>query len=117
MESKKLLLGVNVIIEKGEFKGVTGFLQSMDVNVTHEIVRNNKNRELITFKSGDKIICRVVVNPENTISVPLEYLSGLQIKFRSGYLIELNKIYNEDCLDYFKLIPDNNIDLVITDPP
>lgn len=31
--------------------------------------------------------------------------------------IELNKIYNEDCLEGMKRIPDNSIDLVLTDPP
>ena len=32
-------------------------------------------------------------------------------------MIELNKIYNEDCLEGMKQIPDNSIDLVLTDPP
>ena len=32
-------------------------------------------------------------------------------------MIELNKIYNEDCLEGMKRIPDNIVDLVVTDPP
>jgi site-specific DNA-methyltransferase (adenine-specific) len=32
-------------------------------------------------------------------------------------MLELNKIYNEDCLDTMKCIPDNFVDLVITSPP
>ena len=32
-------------------------------------------------------------------------------------MIELNKIYNEDCLEGMKRIPDKSIDLIITDPP
>ena len=32
-------------------------------------------------------------------------------------MIEVNKIYNMDCLEGLKLIPDNSIDLVVTDPP
>lgn len=32
-------------------------------------------------------------------------------------MIELNKIYNEDCLDVMARIPDEYIDLVVTDPP
>lgn len=32
-------------------------------------------------------------------------------------MIELNRIYNEDCLLGMKRIPDNSVDLVITDPP
>ncbi len=32
-------------------------------------------------------------------------------------MLELNKIYNTDCLEGMKLIPDGSIDLVVTDPP
>ena len=32
-------------------------------------------------------------------------------------MLELNKIYNEDCLKGLKKIPDNSIDLVLIDPP
>jgi site-specific DNA-methyltransferase (adenine-specific) len=32
-------------------------------------------------------------------------------------LLELNRIYNMDCREGFKLIPDNSIDLIVTDPP
>ena len=32
-------------------------------------------------------------------------------------MIELNRIYNEDCLEGMKRIPDNTVDLVVTDPP
>jgi len=31
--------------------------------------------------------------------------------------IEFNKIYNMDCVEGMKYIPDNTIDLIITDPP
>lgn len=31
--------------------------------------------------------------------------------------MELNRIYNEDCLIGMKRIPDNSIDLIVTDPP
>ena len=32
-------------------------------------------------------------------------------------MIEMNKIYNMDCLDFMKQVPDNYFDLVLTDPP
>lgn len=32
-------------------------------------------------------------------------------------IIELNKIYNLDCLDYLRSMTDNSIDLIIADPP
>ena len=32
-------------------------------------------------------------------------------------MVELNKIYNEDCLEGMKRIEDNSIDLILTDPP
>ena len=31
--------------------------------------------------------------------------------------MELNRIYNEDCLEGMKRIPDKSIDLIVTDPP
>jgi len=32
-------------------------------------------------------------------------------------MLEINKIYNMDCLEGMKLIDDNSIDLIVTDPP
>ena len=32
-------------------------------------------------------------------------------------MIEINKIQCMDCLEYLKSIPDNYVDLVVTDPP
>lgn len=32
-------------------------------------------------------------------------------------MLELNKIYNEDCLETLKRIPDESVDLIIADPP
>ena len=32
-------------------------------------------------------------------------------------MIEVNKIYNADCMDILKELPDKSIDLVLTDPP
>lgn len=32
-------------------------------------------------------------------------------------MIEMNKIYNEDCLEGMKRIPDKSVDLILTDPP
>lgn len=32
-------------------------------------------------------------------------------------MIEVNKIYNMDCVEGMKLLPDNSIDLIITSPP
>ena len=31
--------------------------------------------------------------------------------------MELNKIYNIDCLEFMKEMADNSIDLILTDPP
>jgi DNA modification methylase len=36
---------------------------------------------------------------------------------RSLNLLEINKIYNMDCLEGLKLLPDNSIDSIVTDPP
>ena len=32
-------------------------------------------------------------------------------------MLEINKVYNMDCREGIKLLPDNSVDLVITDPP
>lgn len=32
-------------------------------------------------------------------------------------MIELNKIYNAECLEFMRSMPDNCVDLVVTDPP
>lgn len=32
-------------------------------------------------------------------------------------MTELDTIYNQDCLDGLKLLPDKSIDLILTDPP
>ena len=32
-------------------------------------------------------------------------------------MFELNRIYNEDCLEGMKRIPSGSVDLVLTDPP
>jgi len=43
------------------------------------------------------------------------------IEFRKKTLIErgieLNRIYNDDCLAFMKKLPDNSIDLIFADPP
>ena len=31
--------------------------------------------------------------------------------------LEINKIHNLDCLDGLKQLPDNSVDLIVTDPP
>lgn len=36
---------------------------------------------------------------------------------REVVLIELNKIYNTDCLEFMRSMPDSCVDLVVTDPP
>jgi len=32
-------------------------------------------------------------------------------------MIEINRIYNENCIDTLRRIPDNFVDLVVTSPP
>lgn len=42
---------------------------------------------------------------------------SLNIKGLAKQKGALNKIYNEDCLKFIRKIPDNSIDLILTDPP
>lgn len=32
-------------------------------------------------------------------------------------MLEINQIYNMDCLEGLKLLPDDSVDLIVTDPP
>ena len=32
-------------------------------------------------------------------------------------MLETNVIYNEDCIEGMKKLPDNSVDLILTDPP
>lgn len=36
---------------------------------------------------------------------------------RRKFLVELNKIYNEDCLEGMKKIPDGYVDMILCDLP
>ena len=36
---------------------------------------------------------------------------------KGGVIIETNKIYNMDCIDFMQSLPDNSVDLIISDPP
>ena len=51
----------------------------------------------------------------------MEICVGIVIKYlyiiMELYNMELNKIYNEDCLTGMKKLEDNSIDAIISDPP
>ena len=32
-------------------------------------------------------------------------------------MLEVNHVYNMDCLEGMKLLPDNSVDSIVTDPP
>jgi len=32
-------------------------------------------------------------------------------------MLEINKIYNMDCIEGMKMIPDKSVDSIVTDPP
>jgi DNA modification methylase len=36
---------------------------------------------------------------------------------KGAIIVELNKIYNQNCTQFIKQIEDNSIDLIIADPP
>ena len=78
MEDKKLLLGNYIIVNEGDFKGVTGFLKSIDIEVTQNVERNSQNKELMTFTQKENAECRVIVNAKNTIIISLESLSKIK---------------------------------------
>lgn len=32
-------------------------------------------------------------------------------------MLEINKVWNMDCIEGMKLLPDNSVDSIVTDPP
>ena len=44
-------------------------------------------------------------------------MSNVLAQGKEDEQIQLNRIYNEDCLEGMKRIPDNSIDLTVTSPP
>ena len=46
---------------------------------------------------------------------------GLRVRIRENgcgeIMLELNRIYNQDCVEGLKLIEDNSVDCIIIDPP
>jgi len=47
----------------------------------------------------------------------LFYLQNINIKLEVDILLEINKIYNMDCVEGMKLLPNDCIDLTVTSPP
>jgi len=41
----------------------------------------------------------------------------MKTKKKEKFIIEVNKIYNEDCIEFMKKLPDQYLDLIIADPP
>ena len=41
----------------------------------------------------------------------------MQVQERFLGKLQLNTLYNKDCVEGMKLLPDNSIDLVVTSPP
>jgi modification methylase len=52
-----------------------------------------------------------------TIDIRQDSLANVKNNNGGRHMLEVNKIYNMDCLEGMKLLPDNSIDLVITSPP
>ena len=46
-----------------------------------------------------------------------QHTAHASIQLMNWVYMETDKIYNMDCLEGMKQIPDNSIDLVVTDPP
>lgn len=69
-KEKENLIGKEVIICDGDFKGVRGKLHGMHIETDNLSVRSSMGG-LMTFESLKKIICYVYINERNTIIVLL----------------------------------------------
>ena len=47
----------------------------------------------------------------------IEYISHQNVQGVNLKTLEVNKIYNMDCVEGMKLLDDNSIDSIVTDPP
>ena len=54
---------------------------------------------------------------EEVNTMKSQFYRNINIILEDDILLEINKIYNMDCLEGMKIIPDSFIDLCITDPP
>ena len=77
MEEKLLLLGKHVIINKGDFKGVSGILKSIEITDEAVCVSGSNNQQMIDYCRESHTECKIIVNENNIIKVSLECVSSL----------------------------------------
>ena len=73
MEDKFKIFGKHVIINKGDFKGVTGILKS--VTIDKDCIEIRGSDKSIRFNQKNDIYCNIIVNNDNTIKVLLDYVT------------------------------------------
>ena len=54
---------------------------------------------------------------KNCLYIKVDYINYRIIICGGDYSTEVNKLYNEDCLELMRDIPDKSIDAIITDLP
>ena len=76
--AKTLLLGKYIIINDGDFKGVSGLVKSLNIeNSNINVTGGRERKKIMSFVTEVYITCQIIVNEENTIKVPLEFISKL----------------------------------------
>ncbi len=78
IQDKMLLLGKHVIVNDGDFKGVSGLMKNVDIETDTVNIKNSKNEIVMTLYEKNKINCNIIVNEDNTIVVPLNCLSKFE---------------------------------------
>jgi transcription elongation factor len=77
MEEKILLLGKHIIINEGDFKGVSGIVKSMNVISETTTIHNANNVKLLEFVQKHDIECEIIINHKNIITVSINCISKL----------------------------------------
>ena len=65
------------------------------------------------FLNNTKEIAKIL---ENKNSVKLNEFNSIQ-EIKPYFYTDLGKLYNGDCLELFKQVPDENVDTIFADPP
>lgn len=75
MDEKLSLFGKHAIVTEGEFKGVTGIVQSIEIESTSSFV-SSANSKRLDFNRHREVYCKLIVDDRNTISVLLDNVSS-----------------------------------------
>jgi DNA modification methylase len=110
--SNKKKSKVNKVVESEN--NVDETIVESENNVDETIVESENNVDE-TIVESDNNVDETIVESENNVDETIVESDNNVDEAKNS--ININTIYNMDCLDYLKLLKDNTIDMAILDPP